>query len=493
VKFQVFKNGQQVKDFTLSGAYLFGTDGVAIRKAQIEFKNNLIDCRKPTTETAGLALLWPIEKYGKVMLPTTCLPERERPYILNVEIARAKLMQIVNKREDWAYFNGINGFTDNSDEAIDKFIEAIQNISEPSKAAKVADEAILKAVEFCEKLAVKQAETVFAKKVGARGFNRGCLGCTLDPDKIDNSAYVNSILGAFGLVTIPFNWKQIEPRPGRYDFSKIDKCIKAIVKKKLLISAGPLLSFTEQSLPKWLIDSGAKFEKIREAAYRFVTKAVSRYSGVVRGWRVVSGLNAFNYFCFNFEQVLEMTRAAAMAAKASSPRALKIIEISNPWGEYYATAPHTIPPLVYIDMVIQSGINFDAFGLRLPLGKAENGMQMRDMLQLSSVLDYFSPIAKPLYVTDIAVPSIEAGGRHHGDVAGIWQAGWDETQQALWLERFCKIALSKPFINAVTYANLIDNDNNVIAGSGLMTDDFRPKKSYEMLKRLQSQAGILTH
>ena len=100
MKFQVFKNGKVVDKFSLCGAYLFGGDGIGIRRAQISFKNGIIDCKRPNLDTAGLALLWPIEGFGKVLLPTTCLPERERPYNLNVEITRAKLMQIVNKRED---------------------------------------------------------------------------------------------------------------------------------------------------------------------------------------------------------------------------------------------------------------------------------------------------------------------------------------------------------------------------------------------------------
>ena len=96
-------------------------------------------------------------------------------------------------------------------------------------------------------------------------------------------------------------------------------------------------------------------------AYRFISKVVARYSGIIRAWCVVSGLNIHNHFGFRFEQVLEMVRAATMAVKQGSDRALRIIDISNPWGEYYATVPNSIPPLVYMDMVVQSGISFDAY------------------------------------------------------------------------------------------------------------------------------------
>jgi len=486
MKFQVFKNGKIVGKFRLCGAYLFGTDGIAIRRAQITFKNGIIECKKPNLETAGLALLWRIDGFGKVLLPTTCLPERERPYNLNVEIARAKLMQTINKREDWSFFNSIEDLGDISKEAQDLFIRAVQNVSDASLASKLADESLKKATVFSEKLAIKQAESLFDARGKTHGFGRGCLGCRIDPGQIANPKYVEKLLKLFGFVTVPVNWAQIESHKGSYDFSTVDACIDALGKKKLAICAGPLLCFSKEYLPAWLLGSGAEFEKIRETAYRFVLQMVSRYSGSVRAWRVISGLNAFNHFGFNFEQVLEMTRAANMAVKQSSDRALRIVEISDPWGEYYATTPDTIPPLVYVDMVVQSGINFDALGLQMRFGRNQAGMHIRDMMHISVVLDYFGLIAKPLYITGVEVPSRNGDDLQDGKVAGIWHQEWDQSRQGQWIEQFYKIALSKPFVDAVTYSNLTDVKDSAIANSGLLTEKLEPKKSFRTLKKLHS-------
>ncbi|GAG51243.1 unnamed protein product, partial [marine sediment metagenome] len=203
MKFQVFQNGRAVDKFTLSGAYLFGTDAIAIRRTQITFKNGFIECKKPNLETAGLALLWSVDGFGKALLPTTCLPERSRPYNLNVEIARAKLMQIINKREDWSFFGTIDGLADTSEEAQNLFIQAIQNISEPPLASKLADESLKRAIFFSEKVAAKQAESLFAARSSTHGFGRGCLGCGIEPRRISNSRYIEKLLELFGFVTIP--------------------------------------------------------------------------------------------------------------------------------------------------------------------------------------------------------------------------------------------------------------------------------------------------
>lgn len=484
MKFQIFRNGKVVDKFTLCGAYLFGGDGIGLRRAQITFKNGFVECKKPNLETAGLALLWPIEGFGKVLLPTTCLPERERPYNLNVEIARAKLMQIVNKREDWLFLNNVEVLADLLKEAQDLFIQAIQNISVPSKASKLADESLKKAIVSSEKLAIKQAESLFNTRVTNHSLGRGCFGCKIDPLEIDNPLYIEKLLELFGSVTIPINWAQIEHRKGEFDFSTIDVCVDVLSKKKLALCAGPLLFFSKETLPKWLLRSGAGFEKIQEMAYHFVSEVVSRYSGAIRVWYVISGLNAFNHFGFGFEQILEMTRAANMAVKQASDTALKIIEVSNPWGEYFMTTPNSTPPLVYMDMVVQSGINFDAFGLQVRFGKNQTGMHVRDMMQISAILDYFGPIAKPLYMTNVEVPSQDGEGLHDGKVAGIWHEKWNESRQGQWIEQFYKIAMSKQFVNSVTYSNLIDTADSTIGHSGLLTNELEPKESFRTLKKL---------
>lgn len=486
MKFQIFKNGQLADKFRLCGAFLFGTDGVGVRRTKIAFKDGLLECKKPNLETAGLTLLWPIDGFGRVLMPTTCLPERQRPYNLNLEMARARLMQIINKREDWSYFNAVEDLEDLSKEAQNLFIQAVQNGSNASLASQLADESLKKALVFSEKLAIKQAESLFGMRIKNHAFGRGCLGCRVNPAQINNAKYIDRLLDVFGSVIIPINWAQVETQKGTFDFSTLDACVELFCQKKLVLGAGPLLRFSKGYLPKWLLRGGTGFEKMRETAYQFVSRVVARYAGAIHRWFIVSGLNSCNHFGFSFEQVLEMTRAANMAVKAANTRAVKIIEISSLWGEYYATTPNSIPPLVYMDMVVQSGINFDAFGLQMRFGKNQSGMHIRDMMQISAILDYLGPVAKPLYVTDVEIPSQSADGLYNGKVAGAWHQEWDQSQQALWLDQFYTIALSKPFIDSVTYSNLADTPDSTIAHSGLLTAQLEPKESFRILRKFRA-------
>jgi hypothetical protein len=286
----------------------------------------------------------------------------------------------------------------------------------------------------------------------------------------------------FSFVSIPIKWSQIEPQRGQYDFSSLDACLEVLGRKKVALSAGPLLCFSKDCLPQWLLESRSGFEKIRELAYNFVSTVVTRYSARIRAWRVISGINAQNHFGFNFEQVLEMTRAGNMAVKAASERAVKIIVVADPWGEYYANTPNTIPPLVYMDMVVQSGINFDAFGVEIRFGKDAPGFYARDMLQISAALDYFALISKPLYIVETEVPGPVTSTATAMDIAS---SSWDQKRQGQWIEKFYKIALGKPFVDTVTYSSLTDVGNSIVPFSGLLTEKFEPKESYAALKKLQ--------
>ena len=210
-----------------------------------------------------------------------------------------------------------------------------------------------------------------------------------------------------------------------------------------------------------------------------------RYRKKIHRWIVISGLNSTNPFGFSVEQILEMTRAATMAVKAVNPRSFRLIEIADIWGEYHAVTPNTVSPLAYMDMVLQSGISFDAFALQMRFGKNVSGMHVRGMMQITSILDYYSLMGKPIYVTSIEIPSEEGTGDYNERVAGVWHKSWDGKRQGLWLDQFYRIIMSKPIIEAAIYGNLTDRNDSVIANSGLLKENLEPKEGYLVMKRFR--------
>ncbi|MBN1795353.1 MAG: hypothetical protein JW804_01640 [Sedimentisphaerales bacterium] len=482
MKFQVFKDGKVLQDFDISGAYLFGTDGIAVRRVGINFSDGVLECGKQNSESAALVLLWPVKGFGRVLLPTTCLPEKDTSYNLNVELARGRFMQIINKCEDWAFFEE-DGLGKLYEQAKDLFIKAVQNISDMPKASILADEALEKAFVFGEQIALFEADKQFRQRGKERSFGRGSLGCKVNPVLVDKQAYLTRLLDLFSYAVIPVNWAKIEAEKGKYDFSEIEKCVQSLRGKRIGLGAGPLLRFDKKYLPQWLIQQKPSFEKIRERAYRFISEIVGKYSGRIRAWTVISGLNSRNFFGFNFEQTLEMTRAANMAVKSADPRIRKIVEVERPWGQYYAVEQGTIPPLVYMDMVVQSGVNFDAFSLKMAFDEEDSAVYTRDMMQISALLDYLKPIAKSFHITGVGIPPKRQSGQERNDNDHKEaELPSDETD---WLTRFYKTVLSKPFVNSVVYSNLADSVENQNNPNGLLNDKFEPKPAFHSLKEIQ--------
>ncbi|MBU1260302.1 MAG: endo-1,4-beta-xylanase [Planctomycetes bacterium] len=488
MQFQVFKNGKIVNDFTLTGAVLFGADKIPFRGSKyITFKDGVIDCKTRTYEPAGMSLLWPVEGFGEILLNTTRLPERDEPYILNVELARGKLMEIATKREDWGIFEQTNHLDYEAKEVQGLFIEMLENIGDSAKASMVADKCLAKAMLFAEQLTTRHAEMFFSARLKNRGFARSSLGCRIDPARLDEKEYLKGAIELFAHIGLPINWAKIEQEREIYDFAELDHCMDILGRKRLLISAGPLLNFRPEYLPAWLVNGKYDFETIREASYEFVSKVVTRYAKYVHIWQVISGMNAYNHFRFSFERILEITRTACLAAREADNRSLKMIEIVHPWADYYAYNAETIPPLVYVDMVTQGGINYDAVGVQVQFGKDEPGMHVRDMMQISAMLDKFIAIPKPLHITNLAIPDGSGSKKDAPQPGGIWHKPWDQTIWSKWIENFCKIAFSKPFVNTISFATLADDGDTTIAGAGLLTSELKPKKSFMTLAKLQKQ------
>jgi hypothetical protein len=189
---------------------------------------------------------------------------------------------------------------------------------------------------------------------------------------------------------------------------------------------------------------------------------------------------------------MELTRIGVSTAKQMAPRSIAIVDIIEPWGEYYARNQRTIPPMLYADMVVQSGINFDAFGLQFVFGKSQDGMFVRDMFQVSSAIDRFSNLGKPLHISQVQVPSRPEPNREeslppHSVVGGgRWRGEWSEAIQSDWLKHFYMIALSKPFVESVNWHRLVDvPEGDEPAGgrlraSGLIRRNGQPKPAYDM-------------
>ena len=204
MKFIAYKDGKAAKDFVLSSAYVFGTDSVPLRGSRnVRSKDGVVEFDGKGNETIGLSLMWTANGFGKIQLCTTRLIDRQQPYILNVELARAKLMQIVVKREEWSLFDGNDKIAAFAHQAQGHFVDALKVINNPAKASILADRSLRKALIFSERLAARNAEFYLSARVKNKGLGRHSLGCKIDPELLVSEKYRKRLFEMFCFVTIP--------------------------------------------------------------------------------------------------------------------------------------------------------------------------------------------------------------------------------------------------------------------------------------------------
>ncbi len=487
LSFAVYANGELAEKVNLSGAYVVGTDDVPLR-AEISFKDGVIACKKHTAGPAGLVLLWEVAGVGTLLLDTIRLPERDKPYTLQVEMARARLTRLAFKLEDWGLldFAGIESIIETLQRARETLIHALQ-ADTPAEAAAIGEEALILAVQASEELSHYHAEVLLARRRQVGAFGRRVFGCSVALDT-PNEALRQRLAPAFDFVTVPIAWRDIEPREQVFQWKPLDTWVELMARHQVPLKGSTLLSFSEKHVPDWLYIWEHDFDTIRDLAFEYARRVINRYGQYIQSWDVISGIHANNCFTFNFEQLMELTRMAASLTKQLAPRSVAIVDLVAPWGEYYARNQRTIPPLLYADMVVQSGVPFDAFGLQFRFGPGADGMYLRDMFQISSLLDLFAKLGKPLHITALQVPSDTAHKDGEPEVGGgMWRQPWNEEIQSQWVAQFLEVALSKPFVESISWHGLIDNGEAPLPSGGLLHTSLKPKAAYERFVKTRSE------
>ncbi|MBN1766228.1 MAG: endo-1,4-beta-xylanase [Sedimentisphaerales bacterium] len=490
IRFKPYNNGQIVENMVLNGSHLFGQDEIPVR-SQLDFAHNELLGLRHSDIAVGLVTLWDINEYGKMILQTTRLPERNDPYNLNVELARGRLLRISQKREEWS-MNELpltEHIHELIDTALNSFVMALSCLDVGDKASLHADESLRWALRAGEEMALAHAHLFLQRRRNNQGVARYSFACCLDPTRLHDENYLKHIKSNFSFVTLPISWRQIEAKEQERNFELLDEWIDWLSRNRIAIKVGPLLNFSPSSVPDWLYIWENDFEQIRDMAYDYITALVQRYADKVHAWEVVSGMNVENCFKLSFEQIIEMSRSAVLAARHAAPRAVIIIDIAEPWGDYYAYDQRTIPPMVYIDMMCQSGANFNAVGVKLRFGRGGAGMQTRDLLDVSHLLDRIGVFGKTLHLTGVQVPSAADIRDNTGATgpAGYWRQPWSPEIQAEWLDKVYRIALSKSLVESITWQDLVDRDDAILQNGGLLKSDFTPKPAFQTLCQLKKE------
>ena len=499
IKFEIYRDGERLTAFEPVAAMAVGPEGIPIT-GDVVFRDGLLIVNRKDEHATGVSLLWDCGPLGSFQLDTTRLPHRDKPYVLNVELARSRLMRVMQKQEDWALFDSLKGENLPKAERLNTafrdaqllFAEALGKLDEPAEAAKTADTSLAMALDLSEELALFHSQLFIDRRKAGNSFVKHMFGCRVDTE-VRNERYRELASSNFDYVVLPMSWKRIQPQEQQFDTSAVDDWVELLARKRVPTIAGPLIRLEPEHVPDWMVIWEHDFDMIREMVYDYVQKVVNRYRRVVSAWNVAAAVQTNAAFTLNTEQIIELTRMLVSQVKTMIPSARTLVTISHPFGEYHSHSRAAMQPIFYAEMLAQSGISFEAFALELEMGVPAPGMFMRDLFQLSSLLDKFSTLGRPVFLTAVGAPSRStvdtadvSEGKWDPNLGGRWRRPWDPQLQAEWMEAVYQVALSKPFVESVAWGNLADV-RQTLPGGGLFDDMLQPRPVFTKLQQLREK------
>ena len=359
--------------------------------------------------SAYLWMPWTLPSHGQWMLSTSSLMERQRPYQLEVELARGAVFRVRNQLAMWEQL-GLQSTADIQQQVIRMtrlFARAATRQDNPRHASMAANEALSSAADASVQLASLYANQAIQGRVSVTPKLPTLIGVRLgETTPASNDA--TTLASACSMVAAPASWKSVEESEGKRHWEQTDKQIKWAQKENLRVACGPLLEFDELCVPEWAYLWEGDFEAIASLMIAHVQATVSRYKGRVQLWNIAARVNRVGVLSLSDEQRLQLTARAIRTAREIDSRTPMVVSFDQPWGEYLTNSSSELGPLDYADALERADLGVSGFGMELNIGYAPDGSSPRSPLELSRLLDQWSlRLELPLMVAITAPSSAE--------------------------------------------------------------------------------------
>lgn len=454
-------------------------------------------CAMKGRDAAALHLRWPVPSFGEVTLPTAALPPREAAYNLNVELAAQRLRLADAFAARW----GTEGYRPGAEVTTGlararEALCAVEAAEDERTRARWGDLSLSLSMPAAEAMALECAAWQMARRKAAGDLAGFLLGCNFFGYPGEDTRYEEAFSRLFNYATLPFYWASYEPTPGDERQARIDRQIGYLRARSIPMKGHPLMWY--HSLPGYVPrDDLSEMKRLLAARIEGI---LARYGGEVDRWDVINEMQHVHPF-EDARDAIDLTRFACECVGRCAPRAVRVVNVDEPFGEYMAHGGQGhLHPVQYFEALEAQGVPFEVIGIQVYHGSGWT--YARDLFEMSRYLDRYARFGKPVHLTELGVPSRE--GRdprdyshgHRGEIfpegmrflpsdAGFWHAPWSERTQADWVEGFYRVLMGKPFVEAITWWDLTDANGHFFPHSGLLDEDMRPKEAYARLLALR--------
>jgi hypothetical protein len=475
----------RISEETVQQTYLSGMDRVPW-PARIRQGDGELVIERAVSDSGNLCLPWPVEGHGLVALSTGTLMERPDPYHLPLELARGKIGQVRNQLADWRMI-GLLIPAEVQQKVADATVQLSRSAVEPqggSASIEQAELAIRTALDAAHLLASCYTEQALSIRRRNAAKLNSFLGANLGVSLLDDYT-AREFLQTFNAGGVPVCWREVETGEETFSWDIADRQVQWCATHGLGVCAGPLLQLDARGIPDWLSLYEEDFDSVLAFATAFVEAAVTRYRGKVDLWICASRINTAKILSLTEEENVRLSARAVELTRDLDPDTPVVVSFDQPWGEYLGRKEMEFPPLHFADALVRANLGLSGVMLEMNVGSAPGATPLRDPLELSRHLDYWSVLGVPLYLS-LCVPS-----ESHADPLALRQSrtaagGWSPKSQQAWVQRYVPLLLAKPYVQGILWNQLRDAEPHDFPHGGLFDLRRHPKPALRLLASIRT-------
>lgn len=448
-----------------------------------------VSLTRGVSDSGSIQIPWRIAGAGNFMTSSATLMERATPYALTIELARGKINQVRGQAADWQ-MGGLPMTAPLQElirDATLAFGHALLTLPD-SSAFPLADLALQKSHQAAHELTLAYIREVFRLRHEPQPRLETQLSCRIGVNE-PAAGLVPVFSQAFNTVTLPFAWRDIEPKRGKYDWTAADRRADWATAQGLKIIGGPLIDFGGRNLPDWLWESNRDLNDLSRLLGEYIEVVARRYQSRIRAWQISSGTNCAGILARRDDELIWLTLRLAEAARRVNPTFEIIVGLAHPWGDYLVEQERLKTPFVFADDLMRMGLKPTALDLELIMGVSPRGSYCRDLLDTSRLLDLYALLGVPVQVT-LGYPSAIAPTEHADSEQrvnlGHWRTGYSDQTQADWAAAFTALALCKPYLRAVQWSHWSDAEPHPFPNCGLVDAQGRAKPALAAITSLRA-------
>ncbi|QDT65796.1 hypothetical protein [Calycomorphotria hydatis] len=391
----------------LESAYFITVESIVL-PTTVYRQDGIVHMERPGEGSVRLMMPWPVPEHGELVLCTGSLMQREKPYLLAVELARGKLVQLRDQISTWQ----MTGFEVPED--------AAKTLSETHHTFAIAacrqdqqEEASVAAMKSISQTVAAMNQFIDAytgqhlQAVKERTTTKGLpIAVLAELNKVPPEVTAKSLANQLSAARIDFAWCKVEPdeADGERNWETIDERLAWSEAGRLPVMGGPLLDFGPNGMPKRISAWTKDLANMQSFVCDYVESAISRYAGRIRRWEIATNTATGGGLDINEEQRLILTARALELATQIDRDADFFLRVDHPWGDYLARGQHRVSPMQFVDALVRSGIQLRGLTLEYSPNGAEDGDARRDAIEISRLVDHWARFGLPI-ILSIRMPA----------------------------------------------------------------------------------------